>query len=168
MITENLILYLIFYLNNFNSFNIFLKRKPLKTVYKEIIIKKRAFLFPAILSDNKSVNAMKPIKERQHKIMMIDNAILTILLFIFFILTKKSPNISKRGLWIYVYFYCKVKLTGNVKYEFTALPPFLPGFHLGIDLTTLVASLSHSGQSGTPLWIETWLIEPSCETTNFK
>jgi hypothetical protein len=41
---------------------------------------------------------MKPIKERQHKIMMIDNAILTILLFIFFILTKKSPNISKRGL----------------------------------------------------------------------
>ena len=53
-------------------------------VYKDIITKKIYFLFPAILSDNKSVNAMKPIKVRQQSIIMIDSAILTILLFICF------------------------------------------------------------------------------------
>lgn len=61
-----------------------------------------------------------------------------------------------------------VKLIGSWKYTFTSLPFCLPGFQAGIDLITLIASLSHSGQPGTPFNTSTIDILPSSFTTNLK
>lgn len=42
------------------------------------------------------------------------------------------------------YCSCNLKFTGIVKYERTGMPPFFPGAHFGIMLTTRRASLSRS------------------------
>ena len=58
--------------------------------------------------------------------------------------------------------YCRRKTTGTLKRVRTALPCCLPGFHLGMLLTTRRASLSSAGS--TLFLISTLATEPSRST----
>jgi hypothetical protein len=61
------------------------------------------------------------------------------------IIKEKSPKDFSNGDKI-VRFYCKLKAIGKRHRALTALPLFLPGFHLGIARTTRFASRSKSSE----------------------
>lgn len=66
--------------------------------------------------------------------------------------------------YLIIILYCSLNVTGIVYRTLTAFPCRLPGIHLGIPATTLIASLSNDGSTDFLTSISD--IEPSRSTTN--